>query len=929
MSLFPVLLQPSSGSNDTAAGDWLQNSSFTADAGALNNAVPSPNQQIQLEDSSSSSGEDERAHKNRVKVSGPQYELVINSSASDRGSHSDDGDDDEETGKRRRNKNRRKKKKKRKMESSSATHLFPRKPDSQIWASSSTTSSTNNAKDYYFDSRGDRDNLAFGSLYRMDVARYNLHNTKKTSDFSSHRLGHRNSVFDGDQDLQGLDSKLRLGGRYWSAQYAALERNRNLKRIRVFPPEEKNVSRRTCSDFISLLDDGESDHLGANFVEESWEDEPQKGARSQTLEKKISILEKAAELNPENEDLLLSLLKAYQGRDGTDVLISRWEKVLVQNPGSYRLWRKFLRVVQGEFSRFKVSEMRKFYANAVRALSGECSKMYAQVHRDTSNQYLLDLELGLVDISLCLCRFEWQAGYRELATALFQAEIEYSLFCPSLLLSEQSKRRLFEHFWNSNGARVGEDGALGWATWLAKEEEQRAKFRSEELSHEVEGGGWTGWSEMPSKTQEGREILENGVADDMVVEDFDDVLPTKEDENDDDTETLLNELRIVAAADANIDANDVNTWTSWSKEELARDCNQWMPVRAEITAAASAHGGDAKDDEQLLRVIVYDDVADYVFSLISEKARLSLVSQFIEFFGGRISQWACSNTFPQNYILEEAVLISEELSKSEMKSSQPHVTPCRSLAKSLLKQNRQDILICGAYAQREAAYGNLDRAREIFDMALSSIEQPPKDVQSNVSLLYLWYAEMEIANKSVDNSESSSRAMHILSCSGCGVKYNPYRSRPSNLQQLRARQGFKEQIRMLSSQWACGRIDDSSCALIYSAALFEELTTGPAAAIEILEEVLSMVLPERRRHSHQLEVLFNYYLKILCQYHQEMMFGNTWEAISKGLQMYPLNPHLYATLAEFTHIHTSPNKMRWILDEYVGKKSSLVACFFS
>ena len=55
--------------------------------------------------------------------------------------------------------------------------------------------------------------------------------------------------------------------------------------------------------------------------------------------------------------------------------------------------------------------------------------------------------------------------------------------------------------------------------------------------------------------------------------------------------------------------------------------------------AGAPHHDDAEADEQLLRVILYEDVTDYLFTLISEEARLSLVSQFVEFFGGRISQW--------------------------------------------------------------------------------------------------------------------------------------------------------------------------------------------------------------------------------------------------------------------------------------------------
>lgn len=45
--------------------------------------------------------------------------------------------------------------------------------------------------------------------------------------------------------------------------------------------------------------------------------------------------------------------------------------------------------------------------------------------------------------------------------------------------------------------------------------------------------------------------------------------------------------------------------------------------------------------------------------------------------------------FPRNYILEEAALVAEELSVTKMNSCSSCDTPCRALAKSLLKSDRQ------------------------------------------------------------------------------------------------------------------------------------------------------------------------------------------------------------------------------------------------
>ncbi|KAL6962786.1 hypothetical protein U1Q18_037745 [Sarracenia purpurea var. burkii] len=1054
-SLFPVVFRPTFGatanSNCPPPPQWLYNRSFTADLSVIDDAVSSQqHHEFPVCLSEPEEEEEEEGKETEYNSSSriQSYELV----------ESSDGDSYET-----RDRDREAKKKK-KSSSSSSRDAFvlkktsraaynydatSRKPNVSSWAPSSSEAAKFTNKNYYFESRGDRDNLAFGCLYRMDVARYKLHDSMKLYELNSEALyqwKQRSLGVCRESDIDALDSKLKAGGRYWSAKYSAVERHKNLKRMRVTVPKKSLVT--IPGDFIPLWDDQTSGKRvdggslsGASVVEESWEDEvlrktkefnkmtrehphdekawlafadfqdkvasmqPQKGARLQTLEKKISILEKATELNPDNEELLLCLLNAYQTRDGSDVFIGRWQKVLMQHSGNHRLWKEFLRVVQGEFSRFKVSEMRKMYANAIRALSAACSRQRRQVY-GTANTPSLDpsivqQELGLVDIFLSLCRFEWRAGYQELATALFQAEVEYSLFCPSLLLTEQSKHRLFEHFWNSSGARVGEDGSLGWTTWLHKEEEQRQKVICEEFSNENEEGGWTGWSQLLSKSSDISENQENLVDDDVAVEEFDEELETRAIEQEDDTDALLKMLGIDANTDPNNEVKDTTTWMRWSEEEVSRDSDQWMPVRAK--ADGISHGDvtpDREGDEQLLRVILFEDVVEYLFSISSQEARLSLVFQFIDFFGGRISKWTCTNgsswtestlslvalpdslldnlrrvhdvitktegrpssfsfeflldgsndisrrtdmmkfirnatllfltAFPRNYILEEATLVAEELLNTKMGSCSCSVTPCRALAKSLVKSNRQDVLLCGVYARREAAYGNIDHARKVFDMALASIEGLlSEDKRSTSSLLYLWYAEVETANSSGSGSNSSLRAIHILCCFGSGVKYSPFKCQVSNLQQLRAHQGFKEQIRMLRSIWAHGVIDDHSTALICSAALFEELTAGYIAGIEVLNQAFSMVLPERRSQSYQLEYLFDYFVRMLWRHHAELKLSKVWESIVQGLQIYPKNPELYEALVEIGHLHTTPNKLRWIFDDYCQKNPSVINWLFA
>ncbi|MQL99647.1 hypothetical protein Taro_032373, partial [Colocasia esculenta] len=538
---------------------------------------------------------------------------------------------------------------------------------------------------------------------------------------------------------------------------------------------------------------------------------------------------------------------------------------------------------------------------------------------------LVQLEIGLVDIFVNLCRFEWQSGFRELATGLFQAEIEYSLFCPSLLLSSQNKQRLFEHFWNGDGARVGEDGAVGWSGWLELEEENRQHIMEDDVEEEVEVGGWSGWFEPSSRTEDVTRKPENLAEDAGEDGQKDEDLEMEEYHEEEDVEALLRKLGIDVDAEPQTEVKDSATWNRWAKEEISRDFAQWMPVREK---SESIHSGDLgrESNERLSRVILYEDVSDYIFSLSSEEARFRLVSQFIDFFGGKISQWlkslklcwitrvpdmTCTNSaswtentlgleevpdsfienlkddfqmatqvncdsshqslkfllgsktyvsrkahimkflcnaillcmqkFPRNYILEEALLVAEELCFTQMRSSVGSVTHSRALAKSLLKNDRQDLLLCGVYARREAAYGNIDLARKVFDMALLSINGLPPDLQGNAPLLYFWYADMEMSASLCRGDEiSSQRSSYIVSCLGSNTKYEPFKSQASGLQLLRARQGFKEQINRLRPSWARGDIREGSIALICSASLLEILTTGWAAGLEIIEEAFSM-----------------------------------------------------------------------------------------
>ncbi|KAK8966552.1 hypothetical protein KSP40_PGU001815 [Platanthera guangdongensis] len=374
---------------------WLSNPSFTFDVSSIPIvAVDTVPAESPLEESD----EEEASARRR-----PSYELVSSPSLSE----------PERSSERREKRSRRKRK--REQGRGKLGHDSSRKSGVRAWIGSDTKP----GKDYYFDVHGDRDNLTFGCLYRMDIARYKLQNHVDFSEFDFEMLHHQRcsvSSMDIDHDLDVLDTKLKVGGRYYSVKITTLERHKGFKYVKIVDKKPSLIP----GEYIPLLElhatteNGRTESTTELELEESWEDElvrrtrelnkmsrdfphdenvwlafaefqdkiagtqPQKAARLQTLEKKISILEKAVELNPDSEELLLCVLKAYQERDTTEALMERWVKLLGTHFDSVKLWKEFLLLRQGMFSQFKVADIRRIYGHAIQALSSACNKLCRQ-----------------------------------------------------------------------------------------------------------------------------------------------------------------------------------------------------------------------------------------------------------------------------------------------------------------------------------------------------------------------------------------------------------------------------------------------------------------------------------------------------------------------------------------------------------------------
>lgn len=135
-------------------GQWLQNSSFNTDLSIINDAVTKYDLAWEPEEEEGKSAEvDDKKRPS-------QYEMVPSSPSEV--SASSDGDGRKKSKKKKRRRKEELSKPRTSYSYAPTLSSSSRKAGVQRWASSSTA----DEKEYFFDSRGDRDNLAFGSIYR-------------------------------------------------------------------------------------------------------------------------------------------------------------------------------------------------------------------------------------------------------------------------------------------------------------------------------------------------------------------------------------------------------------------------------------------------------------------------------------------------------------------------------------------------------------------------------------------------------------------------------------------------------------------------------------------------------------------------------------------------------------------------------------------
>ncbi|KAI1448265.1 DUF1740-domain-containing protein [Annulohypoxylon stygium] len=182
---------------------------------------------------------------------------------------------------------------------------------------------------------------------------------------------------------------------------------------------------------------------------------------------KLSMLEQAysyATTDSQREALQLRIMREGSRVWDAKVLTKRWDEALEKYGGSFEVWKGYINHQQTKLSAFQYENIKKLYVEKLRHLESDASTKGNHSDRIQIYEHLIYAFLRLT------C-FISDAGYREFATAAWQATIELTFARPDSSLEEPNIRipPPFQDFWESEVPRIGEESAQGWKDFVLTE----------------------------------------------------------------------------------------------------------------------------------------------------------------------------------------------------------------------------------------------------------------------------------------------------------------------------------------------------------------------------------------------------------------------------------------------------------------------------
>ena len=500
-----------------------------------------------------------------------------------------------------------------------------------------------------------------------------------------------------------------------------------------------------------------------------WADEGRRkvttAERRSTADIKLHMYEKAlvkaGSTLATRERLLLGLMAEGAKIWDFKTQSERWEQVSQDNLDSVILWKQYLVFRQCTFVAFRYEEVSGIFVKRIKLLKEAIEK---SEKAGTETGVLFE---HLIYTILRVTLYMREAGFSELAIAIWQALLEFNFFAPKVPPSSSSRLNSFREFWDSEVLRIGEDGAKGWKNTTEDTEAPDPKFDEETPQKYLETEDiFDGWiaaeklmaaaSKMPART------LDETVEDDPYrvilwsdIEDF--LIDLSSSSCGIDAGRLLLNAFLIFCRLPPVPSTDNHTSRQWWIDSFSRgemlDCNpNWIRTHLIKESTVGTFATEISSTVEMaegLRPFDRSDPFEWPFhnfagssdTLFGQSHWAKYLSPWRSPYGDPGSekshgneQYSVSNPFkspdkligpvPYSWLrnalksLVEAVrneLFAEYYLAFEFCNEPQDI---KKLAKSLLKQNPQSLRLYNAYAMIERAGGNTDVSTNVVKAAL-------------------------------------------------------------------------------------------------------------------------------------------------------------------------------------------------------------------
>lgn len=188
--------------------------------------------------------------------------------------------------------------------------------------------------------------------------------------------------------------------------------------------------------------------------------------RRSTADIKIHLYEKAlgkaGATLANRERLLVGLMAEGLKIWDAKTQLNKWEQISQENLDSLLLWKQYLDFRQSSILTFRYDEVRCIFVKRINLLK---TKIEQGNRSEPESDGLYD---HLIYTILRATLFMREAGYSEVAVAIWQALLELNFRGVPQTTASSSRIDAFQEFWESEVPRIGEDGARGWKNFDGK-----------------------------------------------------------------------------------------------------------------------------------------------------------------------------------------------------------------------------------------------------------------------------------------------------------------------------------------------------------------------------------------------------------------------------------------------------------------------------